>query len=150
MINEITPKLIPQLVAIHKTAFSPGWSADDFISHIDLTSDDVLGIIEGGEIHGFVITRTAVDQAEILTIVVAPEHLRKGLGQSLLQQAETLALERGADVMFLDVAADNPAAIRLYAKNRYHQCGIRPRYYRREVNGKVGRVDAILYKKHLA
>ena len=150
MTNKITPKFISQLAEIHKTAFSPGWSADDFASHIDLTSDDVLGVVEDGEIHGFVITRTAVDQAEILTIVVAPEHLRKGLGQSLLRQAETCALERGADVMFLDVAADNPAAIRLYAKNHYHQCGTRPRYYRREMNGKVGRVDAILYKKHLA
>jgi len=144
------PKYIAQLADIHEAAFMPGWSADDMKAHIGLASDDVLSIVEDDEVHGFVITRTAADQAEILTIVVAPAHQCKGLGLSLLQIAETCVRGRGADIMFLDVAADNTAAIHLYEKSGYHQCGTRPRYYRRAVNGKVGRVDAVLYKKHLA
>lgn len=150
MSNEMTSKYTTQLAEIHGTAFSPGWSADDFSAHMGLASDDIVDIVVGGEVQGFAITRTAVDQAEILTIVVAPTHQRKGLGQSLLRLAEACVRERGADVMFLDVAADNQAAIHLYKNSGYHQCGTRPRYYRREVNGIVGRVDAVLYKKHLA
>jgi len=143
------PEYIAQLVDIHASAFSPGWSADDFTTHLDLTSDDVLDIVQDGEVCGLVIIRTAVDQSEILTIVVAPTHKRKGLGSSLLQMAEDRALERGADIMFLEVAADNPTAMAMYKAVGYHQCGTRPRYYRREIDGIVGRVDAILFQKHL-
>ena len=146
----MTKKYLAQLADIHASAFSPGWTADDIAAHMDLASDDVIDIAEDGLVCGFAIVRTAVDQSEILTIVVAQAHQRKGLGWALLQLAETRALERSADIMFLDVAADNPAAIHLYEKNGYHQCGKRPGYYRREIGGKLGRVDAILYKKHLA
>lgn len=146
----MTSNYIAQLAEIHASAFSPGWSADDFATHMDLASDDVIDIVEDGEVCGFAITRTAVDQSEILTIVVSPTQQRKGLGRALLQLAENCALERGADIMFLDVAADNPSATAMYIGAGYHQCGTRPRYYRREINGIVGRVDAILYKKHLA
>jgi len=148
--DSLASKYIAQLVNIHASAFSPGWSVDDFTVHMDLASDDVIDIVESGEVYGFAITRTAVDQAEILTIVVAPAHQRKGLGRSLLQRAEACVRERGADVMFLEVAADNSAASTMYEGAGYHQCGRRPRYYRREINGKIGRVDALLYKKHLA
>ncbi len=150
MAAEMILKYIAQLALIHAEAFTPGWSVDDFAVHMELASDDVLEISEDGEVQGFVITRTALDQAEILTIVVAPSHQCIGLGQSLLRLAETCVRERGADIMFLDVAADNASAIRLYEKCGYHQCGTRPGYYRREVNGIIGRVDAVLYKKHLA
>ena len=143
-------KYTAQLVDIHASAFSPGWSADDFSTHMNLASDDVIDIVEQGDVCGFVITRTAVDQAEILTIVVAPTHKRKGLGRSLLRRAETRVRERGADIMFLDVAADNPAATAMYVGAGYRQCGRRLGYYRRVVDGKLGRVDAILYQKHLA
>jgi len=150
MDDTLRSKYIAQLVAIHKTSFSPGWSVDDFTVHMDLATDNIIDITENGEICGFAVTRTAVDQAEILTIVIAPAHQRKGLGRTLLQLAETCVRDNGADIMFLDVAADNVAALKLYKNNGYHQCGLRPGYYRREVDGKIGRIDAVLYKKHLA
>lgn len=143
-------KYLDQLAAIHASAFSPGWSAGELAVHMDMASDDIVDSVEGGEVRGFAILRTAVDQAEILTIVVAPKYKRKGLGARLLALSEARALERGADIMFLDVAADNPAAAAMYKKAGYHQCGKRPGYYRREIDGKLGRVDALLLKKHLA
>ncbi len=146
----MTRKYLAQLTEIHASAFSPGWPVEDFAAHMDLASDDIIDIIEGGEVRGFAIVRTAIDQAEILTLIVAPAHKRRGLGGELLHRAEARALERGAGIMFLEVAADNPAAISLYKNAGYYQCGTRPRYYRRKVNGIVGRVDAILFKKHLA
>lgn len=150
MTQQAIQKYIAQLANIHGAVFSPGWSAEDLAAHMDLASDDVIDIVEGKDVCGFTIIRTAVDQAEILTIVVASAHQRKGLGRSLLQMAETRARERGADIMFLDVAADNPSAIAMYESAGYLQYGKRPRYYRREIDGKLGRVDAILYQKHLA
>jgi [ribosomal protein S18]-alanine N-acetyltransferase len=150
MTDKKFPEYAAQLAAIHATAFAPGWSDNDFAEHMGLVSDDIIDIVVDGKVQGFALTRTARDQAEILTIVVAPAHQRKGLGQALLQLAEDRVRKRGADIMFLDVAVDNQAAIHLYENNGYHQCGRRPGYYRRETDGIIGRVDAVLYKKHLA
>ncbi|MCF6221605.1 MAG: GNAT family N-acetyltransferase [Robiginitomaculum sp.] len=145
----MTRKYLAQLAEIHASAFLPGWSAETFAAHMELASDDIIDILAGGEVRGLAIVRTAIDQAEILTLIVAPGHKRQGLGRALLHRAEARALERGADIMFLEVAADNPAAISLYQNAGYHQYGSRPRYYRRKVNGIVGRIDAILFKKQL-
>jgi len=136
---------IGQMEKLHGQAFTPGWPQSDFAEHLSAQTDDVVGIVNGGELQGFVITRTSVDQAEILTMLVDPTHKRTGLGRVLLQAAEYAVCQRGADILFLDVAADNPVATALYESAGYHRCGVRPGYYRRI----GGRVDAILYRKHL-
>ncbi len=146
----MTRKYLAQLAQIHASAFSPGWSAATFAAHMDLASDDIVDIVAGEEVRGFALMRTAADQSEILTIVVAPLYKRQGLGRIILGRAEARACERGADIMFLDVAADNLAAIALYNNAGYHQYGTRPGYYRREIDGRLGRVDGYLFKKHLA
>ena len=138
------------MVEIHAASFSQNWSVQDFETHLAMPSDDVIGIEKQGKLLGFIIIRTVEDQAEILTIVVTADSKKKGLGAQLLQNAEERLLKRGVEIVFLEVAVDNIAALGLYKKHGYQQCGKRPGYYRREIDGKIGRVDAILYQKHLA
>ncbi len=142
----LSGKYVAQMAKLHGQAFTPGWPQSDFAKHLSARSDDVIGIVSAGNIRGFVVVRTSVDQAEILTLLVDPAHKHGGLGRELLQAAEQAAHQRGADIMFLDVAADNPQAIGLYESAGYLRCGLRPGYYRRA----KGRVGAILYRKHLA
>lgn len=136
---------VVQLEKLHAGAFKPGWSADDFRVHIENEFDDVLGAVSGGDVAGFIITRTQVDQSEIMTIVVCPDRRGQGIGKKLLAEAECTAQARGADIMFLDVAADNPSAQALYQNAGYQRCGTRKAYYRRQ----KGRVDALLFQKYL-
>ena len=134
-----------QIATLHAHAFLHGWSVDDFLKHIENAMDDVLLWLENDEVSGFVIMRTQDDQAEVLTIVVSSAQQNKGLGAKILNEGEKYAARRGADIVFLDVAADTPAAIRLYQKAGYQRCGTRRGYYRRE----KGRVDAFLFSKHI-
>lgn len=78
---------------------------------------------------GFVLARAAGGEAEILTLAVAPAARGKGLGRLLLQAAIARARDLGAGMMFLEVGADNPAALALYARLGFAKVGDRKAYY---------------------
>ncbi|MFL4468566.1 GNAT family N-acetyltransferase [Tateyamaria armeniaca] len=115
------------LAALHRAAFATerAWSADEFRSLIDsphchLTSDT----------HGFALWRAVADEAELLTIATHPDHQRQGVARSLMQQWMRAAA-RTASTAFLEVAADNAAAIALYGQFGFDVMARRVGYYKR-------------------
>jgi len=144
-IHPLSRSFTGQMQKLHSDSFHAPWPETDFVAHIDNEIDDVLGVVNGGELHGFIVVRTLDDQAEILTIVVAYDRRGQGLGKRLLAAGEAAVQQNGADIIFLDVAKDNIAATALYENYGYQRCGTRPGYYKRE----KGRVDALLYQKKL-
>lgn len=91
--------------------------------------------------NGFIVYRVVADEAEIITIGVAPDARRGGVAAAMLAIAEQDAKKRGATKMFLEVATDNAAARALYRSAGYAEVGVRPKYY----DG----VDAILMARQL-
>jgi len=78
---------------------------------------------------GFVVMRVAGDEAEILTVAVAPGARRKGVGSALLCEAARHAGELGAGTMFLEVSESNAAAMALYVGLGFLEVGRRRSYY---------------------
>jgi ribosomal-protein-alanine N-acetyltransferase len=78
---------------------------------------------------GMILARVAADEAEILTLAVAPEQRRGGVGSALLSAAMDRAAERGAVRMFLEVAVTNDAARALYSAHGFTEAGLRRQYY---------------------
>lgn len=84
-----------------------------------------------GEPLGFLLAQSALDEAEILMLAVAPAARRQGVARRLLTDGhEALAL-RGVTRMLLDVADDNTAARALYMSAGYQPLAIRRAYYHR-------------------
>lgn len=129
--------------ALHGRCFtSPRpWSAAEFAAYLD----DPM-IISCGSTRGFMLGRVVVDEAEILTVAVAPAARRQGLGTSLITDFTTAATARGARSCFLEVAANNPAAIALYRRSGFAEVGRRKRYY---VQAGSEPVDALIFSKRL-
>lgn len=96
-------------------------------------------------LRGFALGRTASDAAELLTIAVDPGHRRQGIGLACCAAFEAAAKSRGAVRAFLEVAATNEAAQRLYLASGWSRHGCRQAYYRTP----SGRVDAVLMSKRL-
>jgi ribosomal-protein-alanine N-acetyltransferase len=92
---------------------------------------------------GFALCRVAADEAELLTIAVHPEERRRGAGRALLAAAIDHARTAGARALFLEVGADNPAALALYGKAGLRAVGRRRSYYRR---GEGPPADAIVMR----
>lgn len=95
---------------------------------------------------GFALGRAAAGEAELLTLAVHPDHRRGGIGRQLLSNFEQAAQNRGAQGAFLEVAATNIAARRLYEATGYAVSGRRRDYYRHP-GGQ--RIDAIQMAKPL-
>src|SRR5258705_11482795 len=98
------------LAALHAACFPDAWDAAAIARLLDAP-----GTFAFHNQDGFVLARTAAGEAEILTLAVAPAARGQGLGRALLQVAIIRAQESGAETMFLEVGADNPHALALYA-----------------------------------
>lgn len=81
------------------------------------------------ESQGFLIGRVVADEAELLTLAVSPAARRHGTGRALVAGFLIEARSRGATQAFLEVAADNAAAIALYLQAEFTESGRRKRYY---------------------
>lgn len=90
---------------------------------------------------GLIVMRCAADEAEILTVAVAPPARRQGIGAALIDAARAEARSRGAQRVHLEVAEDNFTARKLYAGLGFETVGKRAGYYER---GSLGSVAAIL------
>ncbi|MBL8543762.1 MAG: ribosomal protein S18-alanine N-acetyltransferase [Hyphomonadaceae bacterium] len=144
MIERVGAEACALLADIHARAFDRPWTAEEIAKL--LQNDAVFALVSRtDEIQGFVLAWTAAGDAELLTVAVAPEARRRGVGASLVTAAGVTALARGAASMHLEVAEDNEAARALYSKLGYEEAGRRRAYYA----GADGAVDAIVMRRTL-
>lgn len=127
MLIAATPAHAAAMALLHGRAFPKPerWGADAIGLQLGLPG--AFGWIAPSG--GMVLARTAADEAEVLTLAVDPDARRRGVGRALLDQALATAWDRGAGSMFLEVAADNAAALALYAAAGFDPIGRRPGYY---------------------
>ncbi len=133
------------LAALHARAFrTPApWSAADFAG---LLSDPLVFLLVEGDA-GFLLGRAVAGEAELLTIAVAPEARRRGLGHKLMARFLYQARVRAAERAFLEVAADNVPAIGLYESAGFAAAGRRRGYY---LSPERERIDALVLARELA
>ena len=133
------------LAALHARCFTTPrpWDAAAFAGFLD---DPLAFVLVEGDAW-FILGRAVAGEAELLTLAVAPEARRRGLGRKLVARFLYQARLRGAETAFLEVAADNAAAIGLYARAGFAQTGVRRGYYRRPEGAAV---DALTMARPLA
>lgn len=131
------------MARIHAAAFpdSRGWSADEFTA---LAQSPHVFFVATAD--GFAAGRVIVDDAELLTIAVAPATQGQGVGHALLHLFERAAQSRGATRAFLEVAEDNARALALYRQAGWRESGRRAGYYARKTGKNL---DALLFEKAL-
>jgi [ribosomal protein S18]-alanine N-acetyltransferase len=128
-VSPAAPGDAAQLAALHAAAFQRGWSAEEFerlLIDPNVVADRVMA---GSDVVGFVLSRLAVDQAEILSIAVAVSHRGRGLARKMLDVHMRRLAVYGVAALFLEVDERNLPARRLYAGFAFRQVGQRPSYY---------------------
>ena len=73
-------------------------------------------------------------EADLITIGIDPNKQRKGIGSKLLKLLSLYLKDLKVQNLFLEVACNNTAAIKTYAKIGFKACGIRKNYYPK-ING---------------
>ena len=123
---------IDRLVPLHAACFEESWDLEALATLLAMPGAFALiATTQSGEIAGFIMIRGAADEAEIISFGVHPASRRGGIARRLLAAANALTARRGQRQLFLEVAADNHAARKLYLSEGFADVGRRPNYYHR-------------------
>lgn len=131
---------------LHQKAFYKGWTEKDFQTFLLDPLIHGLKIEEENTLYGYILWREVGTEAEILTLVVAPSHQKKGMGSLLLNALLKLLIVKGITDLFLEVAEDNHQAQSFYKKHGFVLLSKRPHYYARPENTFV---DALNFLKKI-
>lgn len=131
VLGEIEPRDAAAVARLHAASFHRGWSEHEF--HRLLLDRNVIGhqARVGRALAGFILSRIAAGEAEILSVAVDPRRRGRGLARALLDLHLRRLAGLGAKTVFLEVEETNEPARRLYAGAGFREVGRRDRYYPR-------------------
>jgi ribosomal-protein-alanine N-acetyltransferase len=145
-LGQASPRDAAAFAAIHAASFNRGWSEQEFEQLLTDRSVVADQVRRGRKVLGFILSRRAHDEAEILSVAVA----RGARGQGLARQLLDLHLRRlaglGLRAVFLEVEEDNTPARKLYARAGFAQAGRRADYY---VQGRARPAAALVLRRDL-
>lgn len=139
-----------RIAALHAASFDRPWPAPEMARLLGTSTIAGWMACAGAEPSdladaGFLLGQFVGEEAEILTIAVDPAARRRGIGLALVAALLEHAGRTGVRSLFLEVAADNAAARRLYAASGFVPVGLRKAYY----PGADGPIDAHLLRRIL-
>ncbi|MBX7482578.1 GNAT family N-acetyltransferase [Qipengyuania sp. 6D47A] len=143
-------------MAVMEAAFDPHWreawtrrqvenSLATPHTYAILIDEHGRALDDGAAAGGFVLARRAPGEEELLLIAVRPEMRHRGLGRILIDRFSAMARDAGAERIFLEMRANNPAE-RLYRGCGFEPIGRRANYYR-TLDGTA--IDAITFARKL-
>jgi ribosomal protein S18 acetylase RimI-like enzyme len=97
----------------------------------------------GGVLAGFVLADREGREGHIITLDVAREHRRRGVGTRLVAEAERALAAAGVARVELETATEDPVAVAFWESRGYRSCGVLRKYY-------LNRHDAYWMAKTLA
>jgi ribosomal-protein-alanine N-acetyltransferase len=130
-IRPIGPSAASDCARLHAASFAHPWSAAEFETLLSASNAIGDGAIAGGRILGFVLSRHAAGEAEVLSIAVAKPERGKGIGRALMNAHLARLSAAGVASVFLEVEPGNAAAIALYERLGFETVGERKGYYRK-------------------
>lgn len=120
------------MARLHGEGFSRPWNDGEFRSL--LSQPPVFGFIArpqgmSDRPAGFILSRLAAGEAEILTVAVAKGARRSGIGHRLVSAVLQRLHHVRAESIFLEVDESNGPAIGLYRRFGFVEVARRPSYY---------------------
>ena len=129
------------IAALHAASFQRGWGEDEF--HRLLIDRAVVAhrAMIGRTMVGFILSRTAAGEAEILSVAIAPTWRGRGFARPLLDLHLRRLAGLGVRAVFLEVDEHNEPACRLYRNAGFSEVGVRKGYYQEGASALVLRRD---------
>jgi ribosomal-protein-alanine N-acetyltransferase len=142
------PEDFSQLYAIEQACFQPPIRFPrSYMRKLVKSRNTATWIAEEDyQLSGFAIVEWTIEPDQIIayiqTVEVAPAHRNRGIATELLRRIEGSAVAAGAQTLWLHVAEENAAAIRLYQARGYLPLGREEDYY-------APAIPALIFSKSL-
>jgi len=119
-----------RIAALASATLPEAWTAASFRAALERPG--VLGTLaeRGESLLGFALAARVGEEAELLSVAVAPAERGAGLGRALLESLLAGLRARGARRVHLEVRRSNAAALALYESLGFRTARRRARYYR--------------------
>jgi ribosomal-protein-alanine N-acetyltransferase len=128
-VDEAGPSDAPAFSTLHAAGFRRGWGEHEMERLLTDRAVVAHRARRRRAVIGFILSRRAQDEAEILSVAVKASEQGTGVGRRLLDLHLRSLAQFGVARLFLEVAESNAAARKLYAKAGFHEVGRRPGYY---------------------
>ena len=146
-LSEAGPRDSAAIAALHSASFQRGWSESEIERLLAERNVVAHRATRGRTLDGFILSRFAAGEAEILSVAVASARRGRGLARSLLDLHLRRLAGLGARAVFLEVGQDNAPALKLYRRAGFREVGQRPSYYQQGHNNAV---TALVLRRDLA
>jgi [ribosomal protein S18]-alanine N-acetyltransferase len=147
VLSEADARDAHSLARLHAASFRRGWSDGEFEQLLNERSMLAHRATRGRTLDGFILSRIAAGEAEILSVAVASSRRGQGLARALLSLHLRRLAGLGARAVFLEVDEDNAPARRLYARAGFREVGRRAGYYQHAGNNAA---TALVLRRDLA
>jgi [ribosomal protein S18]-alanine N-acetyltransferase len=132
--TEARPADAAVIAALHKASFQRGWGEDEvyrLLVEKNVVAHRAMSerVMSGRTMAGFILSRLAAGEAEILSIAIAPKQRGRGFARPLLDLNLRRLAGLGARTVFLEVDENNRAARALYRRAGFADVGRRNSYY---------------------
>jgi ribosomal-protein-alanine N-acetyltransferase len=137
VVRRMESRDVPQVLAIAaRVETAPHWPESEFVRLAEAVAARParrgawVALTEPTCVVGFACAHRLVDEAEVESIVTAPEFRGRGVGGMLLVQMVKWSRELAVERLMLECRRSNESALRLYRRHGFFEDGVRPRYYR--------------------
>ena len=144
MVNDTVPAIrvmsaadIERVSAIECACSASPWSRKQFEHSLDDAKGLSIVLLADGEIIGFAVLSTVLDEAELHNIAIDPSRQASGFGACMLDYLLT-NLPAEIKTTYLEVRVSNFRAIRLYQQRGFVKVGERRDYYKTELGCEDG------------
>lgn len=130
LVRPCRPEDLPEILAIEEAwPTAPGWSRAQFEREMSSERSRLLVLEEEGMLRAYAGFWSIPPEAQVTTLVVAPEAAGRGLGRLLLEGLLKTCRHLGLERVTLEVSSANERALRLYRRAGFRIVGRRPKFY---------------------
>ena len=139
--SEARPADAAAIAALHAASFQRGWGEDEVYRLLVEKNVVAHRAMNGPAMTGFILSRLAAGEAEILSVAIAAKQRGRGLSRPLLDLNLRRLAGLGARTVFLEVDENNKPARALYRRAGFADVGRRNSYYQNGAAAVVLRRD---------
>ena len=138
--KEATRQDIDEILTIEQSVFATPWSRQKLLDSFSNPNTHVQLIMHNEQIAGYLITLNSIDFLDILTLAIAPQMQRQGLGKRLLDDLLQRLELHNAHAILLEVRISNVSAINFYQQYGFELIDTREKYYSNLEDAKILRL----------